>query len=148
VEGHAEGPKDRRRFGRRRFGRGPAQAGQPQAQEQEGLAAEPVDEGMPKPEPVACPICGKPVYDLSTALSADREHPVPSHFDCILERVTAAEALGPNERVVYLGSGAFGVVEFKDKAESSFVVKRRIQWEKEGEKQDWRKGLSSRISNL
>jgi hypothetical protein len=96
----------------------------------------------------ACPLCGKPVYDLSTALATSRETSDPAHFDCVLERVAASETLVSGEKLVYLGSGAFGVVEFKDKNESLFTVKRRIQWEKEGEKKDWRKGLSSRISNL
>jgi hypothetical protein len=96
----------------------------------------------------ACPLCGKPVYDLSTALAASREAADPAHFDCVLERVAASESLAAGEKLVYLGSGSFGVVEFKDKADSAFTVKRRIQWEKEGDKKDWRKGLSSRISNL
>jgi hypothetical protein len=95
-----------------------------------------------------CPICGKSVYDLSTAISASRESGEPAHFDCVLERVNASETLGAGEKLVYLGSGAFGVVEFKDKSDSAFVVKRRIQWEKEGEKKEWRKGISSRITNL
>ena len=96
----------------------------------------------------ACPLCGKPVYDLSTAIAAARETGDPAHFDCVLERVMASEPLVSGEKLVYLGSGAFGVVEFKDKSESHFTVKRRIQWEKEGEKKDWRKGLSSKIANL
>jgi len=62
--------------------------------------------------------------------------------------VIAAESLGPGEKIVYLGSGAFGVVEFKDRSETAFAVKRRIQWEKEGEKREWRRNLSSRITNL
>jgi hypothetical protein len=96
----------------------------------------------------SCPICAKPVYDLTTALSASRDQGEPAHFDCVLERVIASESLAPEEKLVYLGSGCFGVVEFKEKNEGSFQVKRRIQWEKEGEKKDWRKGLSARISNL
>jgi hypothetical protein len=96
----------------------------------------------------ACPLCGKPVYDLSTAISASRETGEPAHFDCVLERVGASESLASGEKLVYLGSGSFGVVEFKEKNESAFLVKRRIQWEKEGEKKDWRRGLSSKISNL
>jgi len=151
---------DRRHFGRRRFGgrpqdrghEGQGRQGQSQAsaepQARPETRPEPQIPPLPRQEPVNCPICGKPIYDVSTALSSDRENPVPAHFDCVLERVTAAETLGPGERVVYLGSGAFGVVEFKDKSETSFVVKRRIQWEKEGDKQDWRKLLSARISNL
>lgn len=95
-----------------------------------------------------CPLCGKPVYDLSTALAASREAPEPAHFDCVLDRVTASETLAAGEKLVYLGSGAFGVVSFKDKGESSFTVLRRIQWEKEGEKKDWRKTLSSRITSI
>jgi len=95
-----------------------------------------------------CSICGKAVYDLSTALCASREAGEPAHFDCVLERVIASESLAAGEKLVYLGSGSFAVVEFKDKADSAFQVKRRIQWEKEGEKKDWRRGLSSRITNL
>lgn len=106
----------------------------------------------PRPEDAKdlplCPLCGKPVYDLSTALSASREAGDPAHFDCVLERVNASESVAAGEKLVYLGSGSFGVVEFKDRNESAFVVKRRIQWEKEGEKKDWRRGISSRISNL
>jgi hypothetical protein len=96
----------------------------------------------------ACPLCGKPVYDLTTAVATSRETGDPAHFDCVIERVAASETLVAGEKLVYLGSGSFGVVEFKDKNESLFTVKRRIQWEKEGEKKDWRKVLSSRISNL
>jgi len=95
-----------------------------------------------------CPLCGKPLYDLSTALSANKETGEPAHFDCVLERVLASESLGAGEKIVYLGSGAFGVIEYTDRSESAFVVKRRIQWEKEGEKREWRKNLSSRISSL
>jgi hypothetical protein len=118
----------------------------------ESQAPKPRELRPPRPEEMrdmpACPICGKPVYDLSSALAANREAGDPAHFDCVLERVAASESLAPEEKLVYLGSGSFGVVEFKDKSESHFTVKRRIQWEKEGEKKDWRKGLSSRISNL
>ena len=95
-----------------------------------------------------CPLCNKPVYDLSTALSSSRETGDPSHFDCVLERINASESIASSEKLVYLGSGSFAVVEFKDKNENGFVVKRRIQWEKEGEKKDWRKSISSRITNL
>jgi hypothetical protein len=95
-----------------------------------------------------CPLCGKPVYDLSTAVAASREQPEPAHFDCVMERVAASETLAAGEKLVYLGSGSFGVVVFKDKNESAFTIVRRIQWEKEGEKKDWRKGLSARIQNL
>jgi len=108
--------------------------------------------GQPKPEERRdlpnCPLCGNPLYDMSSALAANKDTGEPAHFDCVLERVIASETLEPGEKVVYLGSGAFGVVEYKDRSETVFTVKRRIQWEKEGEKREWRKNLSSKISNL
>jgi len=139
-----------RHHGRRHWSRGRDSRDQngsrdtAQDQETEGAASP----AGPKAEPLICPICGKPLYDLSTALSSGAEDGAPAHFDCVMEKVAASETLGPGEKIVYLGSGSFGVVEFKDRSETSFTVKRRIPWEKEGEKKDWRKNLSSRISNL
>jgi hypothetical protein len=138
----------RRRFGRFRQARARSEDGNGQGQKD----GSPQNRGEAKQEPkrelIPCPLCGKPVYDLSTAVAASKETPEPAHFDCVLERVAAAEALAAGEKLVYLGSGSFGVVEYKDKSETVFTVKRRIQWEKEGEKKEWRKSLSSRITNL
>lgn len=106
-------------------------------------------EGEPR-QPAAtmdCAICGKPIYDLSGAL-ADKETGAPVHFDCAFERVSAAEPLEAGEKLVYLGAGCFGVVSFKNGQEGAFVVKRRIRWEKEGEKQVWRKDISSYITRI
>jgi hypothetical protein len=156
-----------KRFGRRRGFRGRPRRDKPgEGQDKQGGKAQPQQQqarGVPEAEESAdlaparqdssretttCPLCGKPVYDLSTALSSGQEGGEPAHFDCVLDRVTAAETLEAGDKIVYLGSGAFAVVVFKDRSESAFTVKRRIQWEKEGEKKDWRKGLSSRITNL
>jgi len=128
-----------RRQGRRRFGRGGKsnEAGQERRDS-------PIS--MPPSEAPLCPLCSKPVFDLSSAIGADRESGLPAHFDCVYDRVKAAESLGPNEKVVYLGAGSFAVVEFKDAKEGSFAVKRRIQWEKEGDKKEWRKSIYSRYS--
>ena len=153
-EGTGDSPRDEgqgRRSGRHRGFRGrhggrvdandPSSGGSREDQGRSGKA----EEGRDAP---LCPICGKAVYDLSTAIAASREAGDPAHFDCILERVTASESLAPGEKLVYLGSGSFAVVEFKDKSEGAFSVKRRIQWEKEGEKKEWRKGISTRVTNL
>lgn len=94
-----------------------------------------------------CAICGKPIFDLAGAL-ADKDSGEPVHFDCALERVSAAETLETGEKIVYLGAGCFGVVGFKNGNEGSFIVKRRIRWEKEGEKQPWRKEISSYIAKI
>jgi hypothetical protein len=128
-----QGPNQRRDIDpSRRDGKGPG--GQPMPEERRDLPS--------------CPLCGNPLYDLSSALASNKETGEPAHFDCVLERVIASETLEPGEKIVYLGSGTFGVVEYKDRSETAFTVKRRIQWEKEGEKREWRKDLSSKISNL
>ncbi|MFZ2636344.1 MAG: hypothetical protein WAZ99_02870 [Rectinemataceae bacterium] len=96
----------------------------------------------------SCALCEKPIYDLTGALS-DKDSGLPVHFDCALERVSAAETLLPGEKIAYLGSGCFGVVTATgDTPDGAFTVIRRIQWEKEGEKKDWRKILSSGITRI
>lgn len=96
---------------------------------------------------VDCAICTQPIFDLTGAL-ADRESGLPVHFDCALEKVVMAEPLGPKEKIVYLGAGCFAAVEYKNGNDGAFVVKRRIRWEKEGEKQAWRKDISSYITKI
>ncbi|TFG83873.1 MAG: hypothetical protein E4H20_04515 [Spirochaetales bacterium] len=91
-----------------------------------------------------CSICGKQIFDLSSAMSG-REGSAPVHFDCALTQASEGERLEPNEKITYIGRGAFAVVEFRDRSMTSFIVKRRIQWEREGEKLDWRKTLQQRV---
>ncbi len=101
-----------------------------------------------KPQPSKdCALCGKPIFDLAGAVS-DKDSGEPIHFDCALERVTAAETLQEGEKIAYLGAGCFGVVKYKSGNEGAFVVQRRMRWEKEGEKQPWRREISSYITKI
>jgi len=75
-----------------------------------------------------CPICNKPVSYLITAV-VHRETGKKAHFDCIIKELRRSYQLKPREDVYYLGGGIFGVVETKGKKNSSFIVKRRIQYE-------------------
>lgn len=138
----ADGNKDtRRRFGRRgrgRSGANPAER-QPQAM-QSGDAPAPI----PDQAAIACSLCGKQIFDLSSAL-AGKEGGDPVHFDCALAQVSRDEHLEASEKIAYVGRGAFAVVEYKDKSLTTFTIKRKIQWEKEGEKFDWRRGIQQRF---
>lgn len=70
-------------------GRGGSQQREAEDEAQRSRPAKPEDaREMP-----VCSICGKAVYDLSTAISASREAGEPAHFDCVLERVIASESL-------------------------------------------------------
>ena len=75
-----------------------------------------------------CPICGKPVNYLITAI-VHRETGKKAHFDCIIKELRKSYQLKPREDIYYLGGGSFGIVETKGKKHSGFVVKRRIQYE-------------------
>jgi hypothetical protein len=130
-------------LGRRRFGRG-GRGSEPGPEQQE----QPSSLALPRADAPLCPLCQKPVYDLSSAIGSDRETGLPAHFDCVYERVSAAETLAVGEKIVYLGAGGFAVVEFRDTREQAFTVKRRIPWEKEGEKKDWRKSIHPRYSGV
>ena len=82
------------------------ESGKPQRSARAGPAG---PDEAPRPEDPrdmpACPLCGKPVYDLSTALAASREAGEPAHFDCVLERVAASESIaaGREARLSRLG---------------------------------------------
>lgn len=141
----ADGNRDsRRRFGRR--GRG-----KPGVKDAERPADKPREAELPafqaqapdQPPPV-CSICGKPIFDLSSAI-AGRDEGAPVHFDCALAQAASGERLEADEKVAYVGRGSFAVIKFKDKSQTTFAIERRIQWEKEGSKPDWRKSIQQRM---
>jgi len=142
----ADGNKDsRRRFGRRGRGRSGPREGE-RAPEKARAEDAPVEQKsvLADQPAVVCSICGKQIFDLSSAL-AGRDGGTPVHFDCALAQAAEGERLEPSERVAYVGRGAFAVVEYRDKSMTAFTIKRRIQWEKEGEKFDWRKSIQQRM---
>ncbi len=101
-------------------------------------AAAPAEPARPAPP---CPVCGEPVRELASAL-AHRASGEPAHFDCILAEVRAANPLGPQERLCYLGGGAFGVISFRTEGNpGSYLVKRRIQYENRDQPPEWKKQL-------
>jgi hypothetical protein len=91
-----------------------------------------------------CPICGKPINDIPSAL-AEKASKQPAHFDCVLASLVEAEKPGPQERVVYLGSGAFAVVEGNPQTPQKFSIVRKIQYEDREAKPDWRKDLNRAV---
>ena len=94
-----------------------------------------------------CPVCGKGVRDLLTALAYGDERK-PAHFDCILKVIGEKEELLPREKLIYLGAGSFGIVKFRSSSGGSsprFAVRKRIQLEEKEEKLEWRREISRNI---
>jgi len=142
-----DGNRDtRKRFGRRGRDRNEKRVenrGEDRGENRGENRGEPAPKA-PELPPVACAICAKQIFDLSSAL-ADRESGQPVHFDCALAKVVERERLDPNERIAYVGRGAFAVVEYRDKSMTAFTIKRKIQWEQEGAKFDWRRDIQQRV---
>jgi len=91
-----------------------------------------------------CPICGNSVKDINTAIAAE-ENEAPAHFDCIIKQLEEREQLEKDEKICYLGRGSFGIIKIRSGGSMKFFVRKRIQYEKEEKKFDWRRTISRRI---
>lgn len=133
---HGGSHSDARGAGQRRGGRAGQRGTGGRAQ---------ADEALPRPAvPLVipdCPVCGKPVRELSSALT-HRVSRQPAHFDCIVKELRESNEISPDEKLCYLGGGCFGILEFRPPGgPSRFVIKRRIQYEEKETPQDWKKPL-------
>ncbi|MCL2601853.1 MAG: hypothetical protein FWD91_03470 [Treponema sp.] len=112
-------------------------------------------EPLPIPD---CPWCGKPIQDISYAIS-DKESGSPVHFECVADRIAGAENLGAGEAVTYIGGGRFAVVCFsggevphtppdkvKGEPKREFTIKKIIEWEDKDKRAEWRSSISDRLS--
>lgn len=82
-----------------------------------------------------CAVCGKPIRDISAAMT-DPDGEKPAHFDCILKMLSEKETLGNQEKIIYLGSGAFGVVKMMNNRK--FEIIKKIPYENLEVRNDWR----------
>lgn len=95
-----------------------------------------------------CPICGKPITEVSSAL-ADKESGEPAHFDCVLQKVQESEKLTPEQKIVYIGQGRFGVVVFPNPHDTkNFSIQRIIEWESREKKYGWRAEIAGLYSQV
>ena len=93
-----------------------------------------------------CPICGNSVKDINTAI-AENESEAPAHFDCIIKKLEQQEELEKDEKICYLGRGSFGIIKTRNGGPMKFFVRKRIQYEKEEKKFDWRSSVSKKLKD-
>lgn len=95
-----------------------------------------------------CPKCNQPVTDLSSAIT-DRATGKPMHFDCALESVQSQEQLGSGDKVIYIGQGRFGVVNFPNIHDTKhFTIKKIIDFEEKEKRSPWRDEMSDLYSQV
>jgi hypothetical protein len=78
-------------------------------------------------EATTCPICGKTVNDLYTAI-AHKQTGEPTHLNCIIQELGKEEKLEKNESLCYIGSGSFGIIEKIGDGKLKIQIKKRIQY--------------------
>ena len=126
---------------------GRPQGGRPSQPEAGRPQGENPREAPVRPEPTVpivlpdCPVCGKPVRELASALT-HRVSRKPAHFDCVVRELRESNEIAPQEKICYLGGGSFGILEFRTPGGSArFAIKKRIQYEEKEAPQDWKKPL-------
>lgn len=95
-----------------------------------------------------CPMCQQPVTELSTSL-ADKSTGEPVHFDCVINYLQEKENLLPDQKIVYIGQGRFGVVVFPNPHDMrNFDIIRIIEWEERDKKAEWRTEIADLYSHV
>lgn len=99
------------------------------------------------PLPAAnCVWCGKPIKDITFAIS-EPDTGSPIHFDCVLAKVGAGEALGPGDTISYIGGGRFGIIHYNNPPNTrDFKIKKIFEWENKENRSEWRQTLCDHFS--
>lgn len=79
-------------------------------------------------EKTTCPKCKKLIDQMSSAIE-DKKTGKLCHFDCISEELKKDLKISGRQRLVYLGSGTFGVIEdVVEDGRKIFVIKNKIEY--------------------
>lgn len=93
-----------------------------------------------------CVICHKKILEPSSIMEVPDSHD-PAHFECVLSKLKEKEELSQHQRLVYLGSSNFAVIEpvEPEKKNSPFRVVRYVYSSSRGNMQNppgWRGSLA------
>jgi hypothetical protein len=103
----------------------------------------PPAEPLPIPD---CPICGKPIKDISSALS-EKNSGEPAHFDCVITKIAEQESLEKGDQIAYIGGGRFGVIHFTSPQDArTFKIKKILEWEDKENRAEWRRNIADHFS--
>lgn len=76
-----------------------------------------------------CPICNEPIYIVEEAIRHNKTEEF-AHFECVTNQIRETNKLEKSDKLVYLGSGTFGVIEEnKNGKNSKLSFKQRINYE-------------------
>ncbi len=86
-----------------------------------------------------CSLCDKPIRDLTSAISL-KETDEAVHFDCYLKDLPLQTQKRDDEKIVYLGSGTFGLVKFnrETKEKPLFEIREKTTIDEGENRSNWR----------
>jgi hypothetical protein len=95
-------------------------------------------------EMLPCSVCGEPIKDMTSAISTV-DNDDPAHFDCVVSQLNKREVLSEQEKIVYLGSGHFAVVELSEYNKRSLNIIRKIEPLSKDSREQWRKKMRQEL---
>ena len=78
-----------------------------------------------------CPICNNPIYITEEGINHNGTNKL-AHFECILNEIRQnnINEIEENNKIVYLGSGTFGIIQERQNGKKSkLFVRKRINYE-------------------
>jgi hypothetical protein len=91
---------------------------------------------------VSCAWCGKPIKEMSTAISEPAGGKLV-HFDCAINRIIEEEVLERGDTVSYIGGGRFGIIHYNNPPDiRDFMIKKILEWENKENRSEWRVAIS------
>ena len=100
-----------------------------------------------KSRSVVCAKCGKPIEDMTSAIS-DAEGK-PMHFDCVLENLKSKGKMLPGQQMTYIGNGRFAVVTFENPRDlRKFKIEKVIEYEDKSKQVAWRSEMADLYSQV
>lgn len=78
-----------------------------------------------------CPICNNPIYITEEGINHNGTNKL-AHFECILNEIRQNNIsdMDENDKIVYLGSGTFGIIQERQNGKKSkLFVRKRINYE-------------------
>ncbi|HOV13559.1 MAG TPA: hypothetical protein PK771_04690 [Spirochaetota bacterium] len=77
---------------------------------------------------VSCPICNKNINNMSNSIK-DLTTEIPCHFECVVAELKKKVHVRQNQRIAYVGSGSFAVIEdVREDGRNKFVIIQKLQY--------------------
>jgi len=96
-------------------------------------------------EQLQCAICGESIKDVTSAMCMPEEDN-PCHFDCVIQALAEKEPLKEDEKIIYMGSNHFAIVQESEYNKRNFSILRTIDFPRKDNRENWRANMKQELS--